>query len=100
AAGEVPPLRPAGRGLAGAGDREAAGRVERRGGGGIGFADASAKRRQSKALVSDASQKRPACHGGHHAEGRTAAPGRDRGRARDRKSTRLNSSHANISYAV
>src|SRR5258707_9208987 len=27
-------------------------------------------------------------------------PGRDRGRGLDRKSTRLNSSHANISYAV
>src|SRR3712207_8397586 len=32
--------------------------------------------------------------------GREAAPGGDHSTHRDRKSTRLNSSHANISYAV
>src|SRR3712207_6938614 len=40
--------------------------------------------------------------GDQHEEGRGAQqrPGRGRDRPEDRKSTRLNSSHANISYAV
>src|SRR3712207_7376777 len=55
----------------------------------------------------------PICSRTRRAAGRTASPRRRgepgppspslsgiRGRARDRKSTRLNSSHANISYAV
>src|SRR3712207_7324362 len=42
--------------------------------------------------------RRPRRRGG--AAGGAAVPGGARRRARDRKSTRLNSSHANISYAV
>src|SRR3712207_8656217 len=42
-----------------------------------------------------ARERRPAGAAGRH-----AAPGGAAARGRDRKSTRLNSSHANISYAV
>src|SRR3712207_8848257 len=38
--------------------------------------------------------------GGHAAAARRGRPARRPARLRDRKSTRLNSSHANISYAV
>src|SRR2546422_3971623 len=37
---------------------------------------------------------------GHGGEGRRSAPARPQGEGRDRKSTRLNSSHGYISYAV
>src|SRR5947209_12447372 len=43
---------------------------------------------------------RPAGGGRAHRRGRRRARRRRRGPHRDRKSTRLNSSHANISYAV
>src|SRR3712207_7096837 len=43
--------------------------------------------------------QRPARRGGHREDG-VLAPAQDARERRDRKSTRLNSSHANISYAV
>src|SRR3712207_7874477 len=56
---------------------------------------------------SDRSGERPDHHGAHEAVARNREPSRKRPEHRhedaedlDRKSTRLNSSHANISYAV
>src|SRR3712207_7466708 len=63
------------------------------------YADRDRRPRRAADAPAVGDVRRPAAAGGGRTGARHAAGGRVRGRA-DRKSTRLNSSHANISYAV
>src|SRR3712207_6862886 len=69
------------------------------------FRSVDPRRRPPKDLGRGVPLQRPTEHGQHRHEyarvsGRRAQPSLERTSRTDRKSTRLNSSHANISYAV